>query len=140
MYQLQLRINPTVLTLGHIIPAHVQDMKMLYGIGLGINSMEGREAKHVFISKYSANTLYLYRWEKIFRDEYMTLIRLRQKGYNISNTHTQSSNQTYILKGAGSSGMRYCRLEKSDTLRNHPLRKKIESSISTGCINFDLSL
>ena len=117
-------------------------MKMLYGMGLGLYSMEGREVKHVFIAKYSANTLYSCRWEQIFRHEYLTLILLRQKGYNISST--QSSNQTYIPKGADSSSMCYCGLEKSDTAAkcrfcSHPLRKKIESSISTGCINLGVS-
>ncbi|XP_068748992.1 uncharacterized protein [Montipora capricornis] len=44
-------VNPTVWTIGHIVPAHTQDMKSKYGLGLALNSVEGREAKHVFISK-----------------------------------------------------------------------------------------
>lgn len=50
-------VNPTVWTIGHIVPAHAQDMKRKYGLGLGLNSIEGREGKHVFVSKYSNNTM-----------------------------------------------------------------------------------
>ena len=35
-------VNPTVWTIGHIVPAHARDMKSKYGLGLGLNSMEGR--------------------------------------------------------------------------------------------------
>lgn len=41
-------VNPTVWTMCHLVPAHTQYMKGKYGLGLGLNSMEGREAKHVF--------------------------------------------------------------------------------------------
>ena len=46
-------VNPPVWTIGHIVPAHTKDIKSKYSLDLGINSMAGREAKHVFISKYS---------------------------------------------------------------------------------------
>jgi hypothetical protein len=55
-------------------------MKTKYGMGLGINSMEGREAKHVFICKYSNNTVYQHRWQQIFMHEFVTLIWLRSRG------------------------------------------------------------
>lgn len=138
-----LKVNPTVWTLGHILPAHVHVMKNMYQMGLGLNLMEGREAKHVFIAKYSASTLYSFRWEQIFRHEYLTLVWLRQRGYNISNQ--QSGSRTYIPKGAGSSSMCYCGLTKSEEVAKcrfciHPLRKKIESSIISGSINLGVSL
>ena len=52
-----------VWTISHIVPAHAQDMKSKYGLGLDLNSMQGRDAKHVFISKYSNNNIH----EKITR-------------------------------------------------------------------------
>ena len=61
-----LYVNPTVWTIGHLAPAHTQQMKEKYGFGLGLNSMEGRGAKHVFISKYSQNTMFHSRWQQIF--------------------------------------------------------------------------
>lgn len=42
------------------MPAHTQYMKDKYGLGLGINSMEGREAKHVFVARYTARILILF--------------------------------------------------------------------------------
>ena len=75
-------VNPSVWTLGHVVPLHTKEKKGKYGMGLGLNSMEGREAKHIAISRYSHNTTYLYRWEQIFRHEYISIIWLREKGYN----------------------------------------------------------
>jgi hypothetical protein len=65
---------PTVLTLGHVVPVITKEMKCKYGLGLGLNSMEGRESKHVFIAMYSENTTYQSRWEHIFMHEYVSLI------------------------------------------------------------------
>lgn len=45
-YSLFFSANPTVWTLGHVVPFHTKEMKSKYGMGLGLNSMEGREAKH----------------------------------------------------------------------------------------------
>ena len=50
------RHDPTAWTLDHVVPVHVQEMKEKYGMGLGLNSMEGREAKHICISRYCGNT------------------------------------------------------------------------------------
>ena len=44
-----LNVNPTVWTLGNVVPHHIGEMKAKYGMGLGLNSMEGREAKHVLL-------------------------------------------------------------------------------------------
>lgn len=40
-------VNPTVWTLGHIVPTHCRQMLEKFGQGLGIVTMEGREAKHI---------------------------------------------------------------------------------------------
>ena len=77
-------VNPIVWTTGYIVPAHTQHMKGKYGLGLDLNSLEGREAKHVFIAKYSRNTNYQNRWEQIFQHEIVSLVWLRERGYNFS--------------------------------------------------------
>ena len=66
--------NPTSWTIGHVIPVHTQQMVDKYGLGLGLNSMEGREAKHVFIARYSKNTIFQTRWEQVLRHEFISLI------------------------------------------------------------------
>lgn len=44
-------VNPTVWTIAHIIPAHTKDVHEKYGQGLGIVTMEGREAEHIALKK-----------------------------------------------------------------------------------------
>ena len=80
-------VNPTVWTIGHLVPAHTEHMKGKYGLGLGLNSMEGRGAKHVFISKYSQNAMFHSRWEQIFLHEFVSLLWFRERGYNCSNVN-----------------------------------------------------
>lgn len=55
-------VNPTVWTLGHIAPVHAQQVFSQYNKGLAIVTMEGREAKHIFLKKISQNTTYQRRW------------------------------------------------------------------------------
>jgi hypothetical protein len=58
--------HPTACNLGIIVPAHTRDMKLKYGKGLILNSMEGREAKHISIRRYSKNTNHICRWKQFF--------------------------------------------------------------------------
>ena len=46
-----LTTKPTSWTIGHVVPVHVQQLHERLGVGLGINNMEGREAKHVVLVK-----------------------------------------------------------------------------------------
>ena len=78
-------VSPTVWTIGHIAPVHARDTKSKYGKGLSVTSMEGREAKHMAISRYSQNTNYAMRWQQIFRHEFLSLIWLRERGYKLCN-------------------------------------------------------
>ena len=83
-------------------------MKARYGLGLGLNSMEGREAKHIAISMYCANTAYTQRWQQVFHHEYISLIWLRKHGYdNVSSSCTDSS-ISYIPKQVRDKDPNYC--------------------------------
>lgn len=56
-------VNPTVWTLGRIIPTHCSQVFEKYGQGLGLTvTREGREAKHIFVRKLSEDTTYQNRW------------------------------------------------------------------------------
>ena len=105
--------HPTAWTLGIIVPAHTRDMKLKYDLGLGLNSMEGREAKHISICRYSKNTNYKRRWEQIFLHEHVSLIWLRERGYNRENP-IRSCNLRYIPKRTTDNPdlFCYCGLEK----------------------------
>ena len=102
-------------------------------MGLGLNSMEGREAKHVFIAKYSKNTLHQHRWQQIFRHEYVTLIWLCSRGLNLSTTDNNKA--TYIPKKVLTDNtFCYCGLPKPASMNkcnfcSHSFRQEIESSV-----------
>ena len=100
--------------------------------------MEGREAKHVFISKYSQNTMFHCSWEQIFLHEFVSLVWLREKGYTFSNA--SSSTLSYIPKQVNNSDSAfcYCGLEKEEPtdekcrLCSSNLRARIELSVRKG--------
>jgi hypothetical protein len=139
-YWLFFKVNPTVWTLGCVVPAHTQEMKQCYGLGLGLNSMEGREAKHIAISKYCVNTVYAHRWEQVFHHEYISLIWLQAHGYtNVSVNSSTGSTLSYSPKRVSSKDPNYCvcglqKIASVDLCRfcGHELRKKIEKSIEKG--------
>ena len=53
-----------------------------YGLGLGCNTMEGREQKHQCIARYAENSTHQNRWDYIFMHEFMQLVHLRENGYD----------------------------------------------------------
>ena len=52
----------TVWSIGHLAPVHTLWMFDKYGTGLGVNTMQGREAKHFQIASYAKNRLFKERW------------------------------------------------------------------------------
>ncbi len=87
-------VNPTVWTLGHVVPVHAQQVFAQYNKGLALVTMEGREAKHIFLKKLSQNTIYQRRWLEIFKHEYIMLVWLPEHGYELSGN--KSHNEAYI--------------------------------------------
>lgn len=131
------KVNPTVWTIGHIVAAHTESMKSTYGLGLGLNSMEGREAKHIFIAKYATNTVPKHRWEQIFLHEYVSLLWLRERGYNCSKPVRSSA--SYLPKGVVNkvSTVCICGMTKEESSEkclycDHALRSKIMESVRSG--------
>lgn len=88
------RISPSFWTLCNATPVHARICVEKYNLGLGCNTMEGREQKHQMISKYCNNTTFQNRWPAIFRHEFIQLIYLRENGYDQVN-YTQRS-EPYI--------------------------------------------
>ena len=130
-------ISPTVWHIGYVVPSHTEDMLGKYGFGLALNSMEGREAKHIAISKYSKNTSFKCRWEQVFQHEYVSLIWLRERGLNWA--HLSKKTTSYIPKRTeDTNAYCYCGMEKQDSSDNccsicsHRVREKIKLSIQLG--------
>ena len=125
--------HATVWTLGQIVPTHAKEMKAKYNMGLGLNSMEGREAKHISISRYCKNTNYQNRWQQVFMHEYVSLIWLREKGYK-SAKPTTSSLQSYVPKRVKDPGFCKCGMKKESECCEcrfclHPLRLSIVEKV-----------
>ena len=49
-----------------------------FGFGLGINTMKGREAKHVTLSSFACHATLSTRWSLVMRHEYIISIWLRK--------------------------------------------------------------
>ena len=132
---LYFNVNPTVWSLGKVVRQHTKEMKAKYGLGLGLNSMEGREAKHIAISKYASKTVYMYRWVQVFRHEYISIIWLREQGYN-AKVKLNSITRSYVPKRASNNDPEFCSCgfnkivsEGNCRFCSHQLRKKIKESI-----------
>ena len=132
-------VNPTVWTLGHIVPAHCRQVLEKYGQGLGLVTMEGREAKHIFLKKLSENTTYQNRWVEIFRHEYVMLIWLPQQGFQ--QPEAACKNVAYIPERVfNDPSYCYCGLLKACPedakccVCGDPIMKFIEQSVKDGRI------
>ncbi len=137
------RVTPTVWTIGHVVYPHVVDVNSKYGTGLAIASMEGRETKHLAISRYSKNTSYKLRWAQIFRHEFISLIWLRERGYNASSYSTSKDSYTPERVRLGKSCT--CGYPKPEQLCvcaycSHPWRQAIELSCKSGTIKVNKTL
>ena len=82
---LELNTTPSMWVLCNISPFHAETTLSLYGLGLGVNSMEPREQKHQRLKKYSENTTVCNKWPMMFRHEFLQLIFLREMGYDEVN-------------------------------------------------------
>lgn len=75
------QISCTVWTVGYAIPYHTRQMYDQLKYGLWLNSMQGREAKHIKLAKYVDNTCNVKKsdwWWVVFRHEYISMVWLRE--------------------------------------------------------------
>ena len=110
------KVNPTIWTIGHAIPYHTKLLFEELGYGLGLNSMQGREAKHIQLARYTENTCNVQkhlRWWVVFRHEYICQIWLREMD-PFSTTYNESSTQSFIPKQvqAEDKAVCYCGMPK----------------------------
>ena len=105
-----LKSTPTSWTIGHVVPVHAQQLQETLGLGLGINTMEGREAKHVTLAKFTNNAQYNNRWSQVFKHEYISLFWLRENGCD--ETVYKHTSNVYIPKRCFTHDFCYCGLPK----------------------------
>ena len=85
-------VSPTTCPIGHCVPADTKQIKQELGVGLGVNTKEGRESKHVSLVRFAQNTHHSTRWVQVFRYEYISLIWLRENGCDLVK-HTPTKNK-----------------------------------------------
>ena len=88
------------------MPAHARQIHQSLGMGLGVNTMEEREAKHIALAKFTRNTQFSNRWLQVFRHEYVSLVWLRENGCD-EIVHKETSG-VYIPKRCYSDQFCHC--------------------------------
>lgn len=71
------KVRQTTWTLAYAIPKHANDIHSDLGYGLGLNTTQGREAKHTKLAKYAENTTKMLRWHQVFKHEYLANVYLK---------------------------------------------------------------
>ena len=91
-----LSCTPTSWTIGPVVTVHAKQIQETLGMGLGINTIKGREAKHISLANFTKNTQFNNRWSQDFRHEYISLFWLRENGRN--ETVYKNTPDVYIPK------------------------------------------
>ena len=97
-------------TVGLCAPYHSRSLFSAFQVGLGINTMQGREAKHQKLATYAEFSLPKERWEKVFLHEHMSLIWLRQQNPHL--VKYSKSKLQYIPKRCYTREFCFCGLPK----------------------------
>ena len=71
-------VTPTVWTIGYAIPRHIKILFEKFEVGLGVNSMQGREAKHVRLAQYAKHSTKSTRWSMVLRHDYIANVYIRK--------------------------------------------------------------
>lgn len=71
-------VSPTVWTIGYAVPYHTLILFNNYKLVLGVNSMQGREAKHVRLQQYAKHAILASRCEVVFKHVFVSNIWLRR--------------------------------------------------------------
>ena len=145
-------VTPTVWTVGVAIPYHTSKLHQKLGYGLGLNSMQGREAKHVKLAKYVENTCNArksLRWWTVFRHEFVSMVWLREKDpYSIAyRCEKRNISDSYIPKRVRDCDDRFCHcgLSKKTTgnqgceICTSDVMKAIKQTVASGKITPELS-
>jgi hypothetical protein len=125
-------ITPTAWSIGYAIPYHAGIIASTFGMGLGINTMQGREAKHVSISRFAEHSLPSNRWDLVFRHEFIITCYVRE--HDPHSALYRSKKVSYVPSLANTDNICYCGYPKETNQLKcefclDPLRVSISKSI-----------
>ena len=88
-------VNCCSMMLGQVTPTVWK-----YGVGLGINTMRGREAKHVKIQQFAVHATHATRWSHVLKHDYISNVWLRRQD-NSSCKYTKTKSKEYLPANYG---------------------------------------
>ena len=105
--------NPTTWTIGYAISYHVEQLFKESGYGLGLNTMQGREAKHIKLARYVENTCNVHKNQRswtVFRHEYISLVWLRELDpYSVTyRCEKGEASDSYVAKRVATKNPLHC--------------------------------
>ena len=128
-------VSGTVWSIGHLVSSHTQRVFEKYGTGLGVNTMQGREAKHVQISSYAKNSLFKERWPQVFRHDYIGKLWLPLRQPSLLTYH--KARDSLIPNRVTSDPQHFCSCGFSKAVCNdkcyycgHPFMAEIKKSVA----------
>ena len=128
-------VSGTVWSIGHLVSSHTQRVFEKYGTGLGVNTMQGREAKHVQISSYAKNSLFKERWPQVFRHDYISKLWLPLRQPSLLTYH--KARDSLIPNRVTTDPQHFCSCGFSKAVCNdkcyycgHPFMAEIKKSVA----------
>ena len=103
-------VTPMVWTIRYAIPYHAVILFQKFAFGMGINTVQGRDAKHSVIAKFAAHSTPALRWKLIFHHEFISSLWLRKK--NSRSVHFNYNRINYLLEFIQNDTHCYCGLGK----------------------------
>ncbi len=147
------RVNLTTWTVGHVIPAHTKALYRELGLGLGVNSVQGRESKHLALKQYLEHSVGVTpekRWEIAFRHEFGHIMwlpsLLPKKSHNLRRDRNHivtlsdsccqdcGTHMTTQLENGGTDGTQHERAQILCELCSREIMKEIRQSCEQGTI------
>ena len=94
-------------TLAYVVPAHVRQASDRFDKGLGVNSTQGREAKHQAIKAYKAKTSPQTLYAKIMTHEYIDCLYLPTLDPSLES-YTPSKRELIVLNPGDCTDIHLC--------------------------------
>lgn len=69
-------VSGTVWSIGNLAPVYTWWVFDRYRTGLGLSTMQERQAKHVQIASYARNSLFREHWNQVFRHDFVSKLWL----------------------------------------------------------------
>ena len=128
-------ITPTIWTIGYCVSYHTQQLYDKFRLGLGLNTMQGREAKHISISNFAKHSTLANRWDMVFRHEFVSCVWLRE--HDPMSIHYKHVCVKCVPEHISKQEFCFCRYMKDRQAEkckfcSHPLFTQVQTSVENG--------